>query len=380
MIQGYATSEGTERFRARHEGRSTVIGHFKAFGEYMLTSLGMGTYLGRADAATDALIVEAVKRSIASGAMNVIDTAINYRFQRSERAVGRALRELIEEGTCRRDEVFISTKNGYLTHDGDLSMEFWEYVHANLIKPGIITPDDISSEYHCMKVSYLEDQMRRSLRNLQLECIDLIYLHNPVESQIHDVGREGFMRMLRDAFEFYEEKRKEGVIRYYGMATWECFRVGYGSSMHVNLKDILDLAKSAASSVRGAGAGGAKDDGHGFRFIQLPFNLAMHEAATLKNQMIDGREYTTMEAAALLGINVFTSVPLLQGRLLNSSILNLVNAETPALACLQFARSSPAIPLVGQKRMEHVEENIRIASLKPLSGDEFRGVLARISS
>ncbi|MEM3034468.1 MAG: hypothetical protein QXL23_02410 [Candidatus Nitrosocaldus sp.] len=54
MIKGYATREGTSRFRARHEGKSTAIGHFKQFGEYMLTSIGMGTYLGKADDATDA--------------------------------------------------------------------------------------------------------------------------------------------------------------------------------------------------------------------------------------------------------------------------------------------------------------------------------------
>ncbi|MCS7141877.1 MAG: aldo/keto reductase [Candidatus Nitrosocaldus sp.] len=371
MIQGNATREGTARFRARHEGRDTAIGHFKQFGEYTLTSVGMGTYLGRADDATDALIVDAVKRSIASGAMNVVDTAINYRFQKSERAVGRAMKELVEEGKCRRDEVFISTKNGYLTHDADMSMDFWEYIHAQLIKPGIITAQDISSGYNCIKVSYLEDQLRRSLRNMQLECIDLIYLHNAAEEQLHDVGMEVFMRMLRDAFEFYEEKRREGIIRYYGMATWDCFRVEQGSSVHISMKDVVDTARRVAG------------EEHGFRFIQMPFNIAMSEAATLKNQIIDGRAYTPMEAAGLLGISIFTSVPLLQGRLLNSnsimSLIKAVKAETPALACLQFTRSSRAIPLVGQKRREHVEENLRIARIPPLSSDEFSSILATLA-
>ena len=303
MIQGYATRDGTLRFRVRHEGKSTAIGHFKEFQGLSLTSIGMGTYLGNADATTDKLVVNAIKRSVASGAVNVIDTAINYRFQKAERAVGRAVRELIEEKIISRDEIFISTKNGYLTHDADLALDFWEYIHEHLIKKGVITANDISSDYNCMKVSYLEDQLNRSIKNLGLECIDLMYLHNVVESNVHDIGKDEVMRMLKEAFEFYEQKRSEGVIRYYGMATWTCFRVMPNSREYVNLKDLIDMAKEA--SVR------HKKDEHGFRFIQLPFNLIMHEAATLRNQSINNSMYTVFEASSILGINVFTSVPLM---------------------------------------------------------------------
>ncbi len=369
MIQGYATIDGTLRFRVRHEGKSTAIGHFKEFQGLSLTSIGMGTYLGNADATTDKLVVNAIKRSVASGAVNVIDTAINYRFQKAERAVGRAVRELIEEKIISRDEIFISTKNGYLTHDADLAIDFWEYIHEHLIKKGIITANDISSDYNCMKVSYLEDQLNRSIKNLGLECIDLMYLHNVVESNVHDIDRDGVMKMLKEAFEFYEQKRSEGVIRYYGMATWTCFRVMPNSREYVNLKDLIDMAKEA--SVR------LKKDDHGLRFIQLPFNLIMHEAATLRNQSINNSMYTVFEAAGILGINVFTSVPLMQSRLLKSNMIPTIDGiESKALRCLQFVRSSPAVPLVGHKNPEHVEENIRIARIKPLSTDEFNNILA----
>jgi len=369
MIQGYATRDGTLRFRVRHEGKSTAIGHFKEFQGLSLTSIGMGTYLGNADATTDKLVVNAIKRSVASGAVNVIDTAINYRFQKAERALGRAVRELIEEKIISRDEIFISTKNGYLTHDADLALDFWEYIHEHLIKKGVITANDISSDYNCMKVSYLEDQLNRSIKNLGLECIDLMYLHNVIESNVHDIDRDEVMKMLKEAFEFYEQKRSEGVIKYYGMATWTCFRVMPNSREYVNLKDMIDMAKEA--SVR------HKKDEHGLRFIQLPFNLIMHEAATLRNQSINNSMYTVFEASEVLGINVFTSVPLMQSRLLKSNVIPTIDGiESKALRCLQFVRSSPAIPLVGHKNPEHVEENIRIAKIKPLSTDEFNNILA----
>jgi len=55
----------------------------------------------------------AIIESVQSHGLNVIDTAINYRGQKSERVVGAALRYLIEQG-YERNEIFISSKNGYL--------------------------------------------------------------------------------------------------------------------------------------------------------------------------------------------------------------------------------------------------------------------------
>ena len=53
---------------------------------------------------------------------------------------------------------------------------------------------------------------------------------------------------------------------------------------------------------------------HGFRFIQLPFNLAMPEATTIANETLDGERVTVVEAAKRLGVTVVASASLLQGR------------------------------------------------------------------
>ena len=63
----------------------------------MLSSIGIGTYLGEPDAATDRGYAQAVVAAV-EGGINVIDSAINYRFQRSERSIGAALRELTAKG------------------------------------------------------------------------------------------------------------------------------------------------------------------------------------------------------------------------------------------------------------------------------------------
>jgi len=90
--------------------------------------------------------------------------------------------------------------------------------------------------------------------------------------------------------------------------------------------------------------GGAE---HGFRFIQLPFNLAMPEAVTKVNETLDGEWITVVEAANRLGVTVVASASLLQGRI-------------DPRAAIQLARSTEGITtaLIGMSSIEHVEENL----------------------
>ena len=50
--------------------------------------------------------------------VNVIDSAANYRFQRSGRSIGKALQMLSNEHGIAREELVICTKGGYLPFDG----------------------------------------------------------------------------------------------------------------------------------------------------------------------------------------------------------------------------------------------------------------------
>src|ERR1700755_2917720 len=110
-LQGFATSEGTARFRERFAG-VVAEGHFRFEQNLWLSSVGIGTSLGGADEETDLAYADAVARAVELGA-NVVDTAANYRFQRSERSVGEALRRLGERGFA-REEIVVCTKGGYL--------------------------------------------------------------------------------------------------------------------------------------------------------------------------------------------------------------------------------------------------------------------------
>ena len=112
---GWATEEGTARYVKRFEGRLSA-GHFRHQQGVWLSSIGIGTYLGEHDPATDGLYRSAVVRTVELGS-NVIDSAINYRFQRSERSIGAALGELGAKGIG-RSEIVVATKGGFLPFDG----------------------------------------------------------------------------------------------------------------------------------------------------------------------------------------------------------------------------------------------------------------------
>jgi aryl-alcohol dehydrogenase-like predicted oxidoreductase len=349
-IRGFATAQATR------EWASAAPAHYRESVDGLwLSSLGMGSYLGTPSAEEDAWMQQAAEVSVRSGSVNVLDSAINYRYQASERALGRAVANLVATGVA-RESLFLCSKNGYLTPDAAVTQSFQQTIQTQLIDTGIVNPDtDIVGGMHCMTPAFLADQLQRSLNNWGVETLDLMYLHNAAESQLAAVGPQAFMARLKDAFQFYELAREQGRIRYYGLATWSCFRVPPDAEDYLSLEAVIDLAHQVGG------------DHHGCRFIQLPFNLALTEAATLPTQPVAGRPCTLLEAAELLGIGVFASVPLMQSQLLayEAELPRYPGLETPAQRCLQFVRSTPGIvaPLVGHKRAEHVLDNLQVAKV-----------------
>ena len=107
-----ATLEGTRRYASRL-GASVNPGHFKVQQNLNMSTIGLGTYLGHWDERTDRMYQQAVQRALELGC-NVIDSAINYRFQRSERAIGAALKYLVDKRKLSRDEVIVDDKGRLL--------------------------------------------------------------------------------------------------------------------------------------------------------------------------------------------------------------------------------------------------------------------------
>jgi aryl-alcohol dehydrogenase-like predicted oxidoreductase len=362
-VAGYATAEGTRKFMENAFKNGMANSHFRSFNNLNFSSLGIGTYLGQLTAEDDIDLENAIYHSLKSGAVNVIDTAINYRSMKSEKNIGHAIKRLIEDKIISRDQVFISTKNGYITNDGDYpTIDVLEYMHKMYISQGIIDSKDISSGYNVLNPNYIRKCIDKSLTNMQLDTIDLVYIHNAYESWFQDISRSEFNEKIRKVFQIYEEYRSKNKIRYYGMATWTCFRLPRNEEGYLSLEDMVRIAEDVAG----------KD--HGFRFIQLPYNLAYREAYSLRNQTVNSdNDLTILEACNKLNIGVFTSVPLLQAKLFDVKIPDYLGIDNQLLKIVQITRSTPNViaPLLGQKKLNHVKENIELAKVAPLNNSEF---------
>ncbi|MBZ5724373.1 MAG: aldo/keto reductase [Acidobacteriia bacterium] len=326
----YATAEGTARHVDRRPEHRDA-GFYRTVFDLRVSTLGIGTYLGAADDATDRAYTDALIAAGESG-INFFDCAINYRNQRSERSIGAALKHL------QRDEIVVATKAGFLTPGA---------------VPESLPAEDVVGGMHSMAPDFLEDQIERSRANLGVDAIDIFYLHNP-ETQLGFRAPAEFDQGIARAFARLERLVAQGKIRRYGAATWDGFRK----------KGALRLPRLAAIAAQ---EGGAE---HHFRFIQLPFNLGMVEA------FVD-RTDNVLAAAASLGIAVVASATLLQTRVLAqmpAAVADLLpGLASDAQRAIQFTRSTPgiAVALVGMGRRDHVLENLGIAKVPPAGRDAY---------
>jgi aryl-alcohol dehydrogenase-like predicted oxidoreductase len=359
---GGASTEATRDYVVNRMREGIAEEHFRLAQGLWLSSIGLGTYLGRNDDATDDLYRRAAVRSVKAGC-NVLDTAINYRCQRSERSLADALRELAEDGIP-REQIVIATKGGFIPFDKDSPSDPAEYLKRNYFDSGVLRPEDVVAGCQAITPRYLENQLERSLTNLDVDTIDIYYVHNP-EMQLSEVSRDELDRRLQSAFEFLEKAAADGRIQFYGTATWGGYRQPPRAKDYLSLQKVTSLAREVGG------------EHHRCRFVQLPYSLAMTEALTEQNQTVDGKTVSAIQAAEELGVAVMSSASICQGRLtkgLPDWLGKLFKGfASDAQRSLQFARSTPGLTtaLVGMKRPAHVEDNLAVAKAPPAPAEDF---------
>jgi aryl-alcohol dehydrogenase-like predicted oxidoreductase len=346
-----ATAAGTAAYAKRFDGKAAA-GHFRPSLGLTLSSIGLGTYLGRADDATDRAYVEAIEAAVRGG-FNVLDSAINYRLERSERAIGQALAALASTGFG-REEIVVATKGGYLP-----ARDPEAYFREQILGPELATAEDLVAGCHCIAPGYLRHQLARSLENLGLQTIDVYYLHNP-EQQLEEVEPDAFFAKMRAAFEALEGEVASGRIGFYGTATWNGYRVAPDAAGALSLEALVATAREVAG------------DAHLFRVVQLPFNLGMSDALVRETQTLKGEALPLLAVAQRLGVTVMTSASILQGRLTRGLPAAMQDA-LPGLAndaqrAIQFVRSAPGVTtaLVGMAQAAHVDQNLGLLGVPPL--------------
>lgn len=332
-----------------------------------LSSLGIGTYLGDTDPEDRDRYQASIRRALDKG-ITVVDTAANYRNQASELDVGAALGE-----AGNREGVFLVTKGGFLHGDIGRDANVRQVVRDVYVDEGLLDVDDVAGGSHAMTPAFLEHELSSSLENLGVDAVDLYLVHNPETQLAAGIDRDTVHERLREAFAFLEERRAAGEIGGYGVATWDALRVDPENPGHLGLETLLDLAEDAHAE---AGRG----DAHGFRGIQLPFNLAMPEAATRPTQPWEGERVPALEAAKRAGLVTLCSASLLQGRLLDRvppDVKDMLGVKGDLEAALAFARSAEGVTtaLVGMGTPEHVDENLDAVADRSIDPEAVRRVL-----
>jgi aryl-alcohol dehydrogenase-like predicted oxidoreductase len=357
---GRATDEGTRRYAQRFP---EIRAHFRCPDRLWLSSLGMGTRPGDPGGIDDLAYRSTFAYAFESG-INVVDTALSYRMQTSERALGAALRRAFASDGAARDELCVVTKGGYLTIDPDFARsrhEAQDYLYSTYIDSGLVDADGLVNGRHSLDRAFIADQIERSRRNLGLATLDVYCVQDP-ELHLAAKGPDEFHRILVELIEMLEEAVDRGSIGAYGFSTWSGFLVPHTERGHLSIAELMETALDV---------GGAD---HHMRAIQLPYSVAMGEALGLPSQFgSESRPAAVLDVLRDTGTAVFTVAPLVQGRAVRGLPEFLRRAmpglETDAQRALQFARSSPGVTttLVGMRSQAHVDENLAVARHQPLA-------------
>lgn len=246
-----------------------------------LSKIGFGTY--RISNNKDHL--KALNHALKTGC-NLIDTSISYGNGEAEKAIGKVIKE-------NKADAFIITKAGYINNDDTSLLQYLS--QKGIKKKDLVPVSELFS--HSIHPDYLNYQINASLNRLQRKYIDGFLIHNPEYYLLHTPNnyetkvQEEYYNRLGKAFEFLEEKVKEGVIRYYGISS-NTFPQPTTSTTSTNLLKVLHVANKIS------------DQNH-FKLIQFPHNI--YENGASKDHH-EGQSLLSL--AKMNGITTFGNRPL----------------------------------------------------------------------
>ncbi|EGT52971.1 hypothetical protein CAEBREN_03568 [Caenorhabditis brenneri] len=150
--------------------------------------IGLGTWQSSPEE-----VAAAVKVAIRTG-YRLIDTASVYQ---NEEAIGTAIKELIDEGVVKREDLFITTKAW--THE---------------IAPGRV-----------------EGSLRAALKKLQLDYVDLYLAHMP--AAFNDDMSEHINSPVEDVWRQFDAVYNAGLTKAIGVSNWNNEQIGRANAVGV---------------------------------------------------------------------------------------------------------------------------------------------------
>lgn len=230
---------------------------------------------------------ESLRVALSHG-INFIDSSGSYGDGASELLIGEVIKEKIEMNELERDQVVISTKIGSL--QGRVLSDALKRDKLGHPFPKLLKVNDQLS--HCISPDYLEFQITSSLRRLNLDHIDVVFIQSPELILTQTKSKEEMLSSLKKAFEHLEVEVMKGRIKYYGIASSALLKKDIAND-HINLKEIYSVAQSIRPN-------------HHFAAVQIPFNLFETYAHSEKNQ----KGHSIFEVAKELDLATVTCRPL----------------------------------------------------------------------
>jgi len=274
----------------------------------------------------------ALNRAVDLG-VNFIDTADVYGDGRSEKLIGRLLKN-------RKEEIFVATKAG------------------QRLSPHI-------AEGYNQK--NLEGFVDRSLSNLGVDSIDLLQLHCPPTEVYHHP----------EVFRALDDLRKKGKIRYYGVSV-EKVSEGLKALEYPDVQSVQIIFNMLRlkPATEFFSAAKARKAGILARVPLASGLLTGRITAQTRFPKEDHRNYNRNGEVFDKG-ETFSGVDLNQGLLAVSELMklkppNLSMAEFALRWILMFEAVTCAIP--GAKRPDQVNENMNAASAPVLTAEVMSGV------
>lgn len=230
---------------------------------------------------------ESLRVALSHG-INFIDSSGSYGDGASELLIGEVIKEKMMAGELTREQVIVSTKIGTL--QGRVLSDVMKRETLGNPFPGMLKVGEHMS--HCISPDYLEFQISSSLRRLNLEYIDLVYIQGPELMLSQGKSKEEALAHIRKAFEHLEVEAVKGRIKYYGIASSALLKKDIASDF-INLREIYAVAESIRPN-------------HRFAAVQIPFNLFETYALTEKNH----KGKSVFEVAKELDLATITCRPL----------------------------------------------------------------------
>tara|TARA_Y100000590_G_C15718229_1_gene1012636 strand:+ start:1522 stop:2781 length:1260 start_codon:yes stop_codon:yes gene_type:complete len=308
LIKGNATISGTKKFLDKFKNSSSFDFYSKTYDDLSLSSIGIGMYKGENNDEGDVEWKKSLEFAISNG-INVFDTAIRYRNQRSEKILGEVLTSLIKQKKISRAEILVFTKGGLLGIPR--GYEEKKYIDDIIVQNWGVPKKEISRNIHCMYAPFLKKQLLQSLENLNLSTVDCYFIHNP-ELAKEIFNNELFYERIYELFSWLESEREKGRIIKYGIASWNGFRRRKSSKSYIDFEKICSIAKEA----------GGKENG--FSYVEAPLNIGMPFIA---NQYTSKKNINNFFSTAKENnVNIITSASTYEGNI--ESLMNFINLIT----------------------------------------------------